>query len=176
MAPSPFTTPTEWTGRGKALQTRCSNPCGGCNDMASRSTCWYLCAGFKEFLHHVEPGMKRMLEFIRSGIPAQKIMETTSSIRNSTQLWQRLNAGQLEGRRLLSAEAVAEMGRDQTESLSFNPVTDHPVHFGLGWPEPLRKGPRLSTVRIRPLLAPFPGLAVCFTSIRASGTCVEAPV
>lgn len=44
-----------------------------------------------------------------------------------------LNAGQLEGRRLLSAEAVAEMGRDQTESLSFNPVTDHPVHFGLGW-------------------------------------------
>ena len=42
----------------------------------------YLCAGFKEFLHHVEPGMKRMLEFIRSGIPAQKIMETTSSIRN----------------------------------------------------------------------------------------------
>jgi len=44
-----------------------------------------------------------------------------------------LNDGQLEGRRLLSAEAVAEMGRDQTEGLAFNPVTDHPVHFGLGW-------------------------------------------
>jgi CubicO group peptidase (beta-lactamase class C family) len=44
-----------------------------------------------------------------------------------------LNDGQLEGRRLLSAEAVAEMGRDQTEGLPFNPITDHPVHFGLGW-------------------------------------------
>src|SRR5512139_2944571 len=44
-----------------------------------------------------------------------------------------LNDGQLEGRRLLSAEAVAEMGRDQTAGLPFNPITDHPVHFGLGW-------------------------------------------
>lgn len=44
-----------------------------------------------------------------------------------------LNEGQWEGRRLLSARAVAEMGRDQTEGLPFNPVTDHPVHFGLGW-------------------------------------------
>lgn len=44
-----------------------------------------------------------------------------------------LNEGQSDGRRLLSTEAVAEMGRDQTEGLPFNPVTDHPVHFGLGW-------------------------------------------
>lgn len=44
-----------------------------------------------------------------------------------------LNEGELEGRRLLSAEAVAEMARDQTAGLPFNPVTDHPAHFGLGW-------------------------------------------
>lgn len=44
-----------------------------------------------------------------------------------------LNEGQLEGRRLLSVAAVAEMGRDQTQGLPFNPITDHPVHFGLGW-------------------------------------------
>ena len=25
------------------------------------------------------------------------------------------------------------MGRDQTEGLPFNPITDHHVHFGLGW-------------------------------------------
>src|SRR5512139_1626207 len=44
-----------------------------------------------------------------------------------------LDDGELEGLRLLSAEAVAEMGRDQTAGLPFNPITDHPVHFGLGW-------------------------------------------
>ncbi|HSP98958.1 MAG TPA: serine hydrolase domain-containing protein, partial [Candidatus Dormibacteraeota bacterium] len=44
-----------------------------------------------------------------------------------------LDDGQLEGLRLLSAEAVAEMGRDQTAGLPFNPITDHSVHFGLGW-------------------------------------------
>ncbi len=44
-----------------------------------------------------------------------------------------LNGGRLGGRRLLSAEAMAEMGRDQTVTLPFNPITDHPVHFGLGW-------------------------------------------
>jgi CubicO group peptidase (beta-lactamase class C family) len=44
-----------------------------------------------------------------------------------------LNAGSLAGRRLLSAEAVAEMSRDQTEGLPFNPITDHDFHCGLGW-------------------------------------------
>jgi CubicO group peptidase (beta-lactamase class C family) len=44
-----------------------------------------------------------------------------------------LNEGQFEGHRLLSPEGVAEMARDQTETLPFNPITDHPVHFGLGW-------------------------------------------
>ena len=44
-----------------------------------------------------------------------------------------LNGGGFEGRRLLSAEAIAEMGRDQTERLPLNPITDHYVHFGLGW-------------------------------------------
>lgn len=41
----------------------------------------YLCAGFKDFLHHVEPAMKRMVELLRRGIPALKIMETTSPVR-----------------------------------------------------------------------------------------------
>jgi CubicO group peptidase (beta-lactamase class C family) len=44
-----------------------------------------------------------------------------------------LNGGQLGDRRLLSPEAVAEMGRDQTVDLPLNPITDHYVHFGLGW-------------------------------------------
>jgi CubicO group peptidase (beta-lactamase class C family) len=44
-----------------------------------------------------------------------------------------LNGGSLEGRRLLSAEAVAEMGRDQTERLPLNLITDHGFHFGLAW-------------------------------------------
>lgn len=44
-----------------------------------------------------------------------------------------LNGGGLGERRILSSEAIAEMGRDQTLNLPFNPITDHHVHFGLGW-------------------------------------------
>jgi CubicO group peptidase (beta-lactamase class C family) len=44
-----------------------------------------------------------------------------------------LNGGRAGDRSLLSAEAVTEMGRDQTVNLAFNPITDHHVHFGLGW-------------------------------------------
>src|SRR5512139_1849838 len=44
-----------------------------------------------------------------------------------------LNGGCLWDRRILSFEAVAEMGRDQTVNLPLNPITDHYVHFGLGW-------------------------------------------
>lgn len=44
-----------------------------------------------------------------------------------------LNGGRLGDRCLLSPEAVAEMGRDQTIHLPLNPITDHYVHFGLGW-------------------------------------------
>jgi CubicO group peptidase (beta-lactamase class C family) len=44
-----------------------------------------------------------------------------------------LNGGCLWDRRILSPEAVAEMGRDQTVNLPLNPITDHYVHFGLGW-------------------------------------------
>jgi CubicO group peptidase (beta-lactamase class C family) len=44
-----------------------------------------------------------------------------------------LNGGRLGDRRLLSPEALAEMARDQTVSLPLNPITDHCVHFGLGW-------------------------------------------
>lgn len=44
-----------------------------------------------------------------------------------------LNGGRLGDRRILSAAAVTEMGRDQTVNLPFNPITDHHAHFGLGW-------------------------------------------
>jgi CubicO group peptidase (beta-lactamase class C family) len=50
-----------------------------------------------------------------------------------------LNGGCLGNRRILSAEAVAEMGRDQTLDLPFNPITDHFLHFGLGW-DGIRQG------------------------------------
>ena len=35
----------------------------------------HLCAGFKNFYHHVDPYMKRMVELVRRGIPVQRIME-----------------------------------------------------------------------------------------------------
>ena len=44
-----------------------------------------------------------------------------------------LNGGRRGDRRILSVAAVTEMGRDQTVNLPFNPITEHPVHFGLGW-------------------------------------------
>jgi CubicO group peptidase (beta-lactamase class C family) len=44
-----------------------------------------------------------------------------------------LNVGRLGARQILSAEAIAEMGRDQTRNLSFDPINNHYVHFGLGW-------------------------------------------
>jgi CubicO group peptidase (beta-lactamase class C family) len=50
-----------------------------------------------------------------------------------------LNGGRLGDRHLLSTEAVAEMGRDQTVNLPLNPITDHYVHFGLGW-DGIRQG------------------------------------
>lgn len=42
-----------------------------------------------------------------------------------------MNGGQLGGKRILSELAVAEMGRDQTAALTFNPVPTY--RFGLGW-------------------------------------------
>lgn len=42
-----------------------------------------------------------------------------------------MNGGELAGRRVLSAAAVAEMARDQTASLPFNPIPTYT--FGLGW-------------------------------------------
>lgn len=44
-----------------------------------------------------------------------------------------LNGGRLGDRHILSSEAIAEMGRDQTLDLPLNPITEHHVHFGLGW-------------------------------------------
>ena len=35
----------------------------------------HLCAGFKNFYHHVDPYMKRMVELVRRGIPVRRIME-----------------------------------------------------------------------------------------------------
>ncbi|MFC5497652.1 serine hydrolase domain-containing protein [Caenimonas terrae] len=42
-----------------------------------------------------------------------------------------INGGELDGQRILSPGAVAEMARDQTASLPFNPVPS--MRFGLGW-------------------------------------------
>jgi CubicO group peptidase (beta-lactamase class C family) len=42
-----------------------------------------------------------------------------------------LGAGMLEGRRIVSAAAVAEMGRNQTGTLLVNPSPEY--HIGLGW-------------------------------------------
>lgn len=44
-----------------------------------------------------------------------------------------MNGGRLGKRRILSEAAVTEMCKDQTVDLPFNPITDHHVHFGLGW-------------------------------------------
>ncbi|WP_295442701.1 serine hydrolase domain-containing protein [uncultured Thiodictyon sp.] len=44
-----------------------------------------------------------------------------------------LNRGRVGDQSLLSSDAVAEMGRDQTVDRPLNPITDHYAHFGLGW-------------------------------------------
>ncbi|MCB1770584.1 MAG: beta-lactamase family protein [Candidatus Competibacteraceae bacterium] len=43
-----------------------------------------------------------------------------------------MNGGQYGGARILSEAAVAEMGRDQTQQLPFNPLPNA-AHWGLGW-------------------------------------------
>lgn len=50
-----------------------------------------------------------------------------------------LNGGHLAGRLLLSPEAVAEMGRDQSATLPLNPLKLN--HFGLGWDSVCEGGP-----------------------------------
>jgi CubicO group peptidase (beta-lactamase class C family) len=57
-----------------------------------------------------------------------------------------LNQGRVGDQSFLSAKAVAEMGRDQTVDRPLNPITDHPVHFGLGW-DGVRQG-GLATVGV----------------------------
>ncbi len=49
-----------------------------------------------------------------------------------------LQGGILEGRRILSAASVAEMARDQTQSLDFNPIPS--FQWGLGWDDVAQKG------------------------------------
>jgi uncharacterized protein len=39
----------------------------------------YLCAGLKDFLQHVNPRMRQMVEFLRMGIPVRGIMEGESA-------------------------------------------------------------------------------------------------
>ena len=50
-----------------------------------------------------------------------------------------INGGEFEGVRLLSPAAVAEMGRDQTTHLSFNPMPTA-AHCGLGWDDVAQPG------------------------------------
>ncbi len=49
-----------------------------------------------------------------------------------------LQGGILEGRRILSATSVAEMARDQTPTLGFNPIPS--FQWGLGWDDVSQKG------------------------------------
>jgi CubicO group peptidase (beta-lactamase class C family) len=49
-----------------------------------------------------------------------------------------LQGGILEGRRILSAASVAEMARDQTQTLGFNPIPS--FQWGLGWDDVAQKG------------------------------------
>jgi CubicO group peptidase (beta-lactamase class C family) len=49
-----------------------------------------------------------------------------------------LRGGILEGRRILSAASVAEMARDQTQTLGFNPIPS--FQWGLGWDDVSQKG------------------------------------
>ncbi|HOW76665.1 MAG TPA: serine hydrolase domain-containing protein [Candidatus Competibacteraceae bacterium] len=55
-----------------------------------------------------------------------------------------MNGGQYGGVRILSAAAVAEMGRDQTQQLPFNPIPT--MRWGLGWDGVAQPG--LATVGI----------------------------
>lgn len=40
----------------------------------------YLCAGFKEFFHHVDEPIRRMLELMRNGRPASDVMEVVARL------------------------------------------------------------------------------------------------
>ncbi|WP_167321310.1 serine hydrolase domain-containing protein [Syntrophobacter fumaroxidans] len=73
-----------------------------------------------------------------TNIYSSGLFSTPSDLGNLAMMF--LNGGRRGGRRILSAAAVAEMGRDQTVNLAFNPVTDHHVHFGLGWDGILQGG------------------------------------
>lgn len=47
-----------------------------------------------------------------------------------------INQGQLDGRRLLTAEAVAALGRDQARDMPLNRLANHDRQFGLGQRRP----------------------------------------
>lgn len=49
-----------------------------------------------------------------------------------------LQGGVLEGRRILSAASVAEMARDQSQTIGFNPIPS--FQWGLGWDDVSQKG------------------------------------
>ena len=57
-----------------------------------------------------------------------------------------LNGGKGPSRRLLSAGAVAEMGRDQSASLALNPFQEN--HYGLGWDSVQEAGFKAVGVRV----------------------------
>jgi uncharacterized protein len=49
----------------------------------------YLCAGYKHFFNHVEPYMKVMMQFIRSGEPATNVMRLIAE-HEQTDIWDNL--------------------------------------------------------------------------------------
>ena len=58
-----------------------------------------------------------------------------------------INRGRLDGRRILTEWAVAEMGIDQIATLPLNPKLEHSIHFGLGWDSVIQRG--LAAVGVR---------------------------
>ncbi len=69
------------------------------------------------------------LQIYTNSYPAGGIYSTPNDMaRVATML---MNGGRFGGVSILSEQAVAEMGRDQTQDLVFNPVTGD--SFGLGW-------------------------------------------
>jgi CubicO group peptidase (beta-lactamase class C family) len=68
---------------------------------------------------------------IYANIYSSGLFSTPSDLGKMARMF--INGGRLGNRRILSAPAVAEMGRDQTANLPYNPFTAHHAHFGLGW-------------------------------------------
>ena len=69
-----------------------------------------------------------------------------------------LQGGVFEGRRILSAASVAEMPRDQSQTIGFNPIPS--FQWGLGWDDVSQKGLAAVGSRLGPRMAGPSSMAV----------------